>query len=171
MSWGLEENDARGLTVTGGLPFFGGPGNNYSMHGVAEVVERCRQDPGSFAWLSANGGNLNKHSAGIYSTIPVEGAWQREDPEAVQDQIEAIELPPRVRAPQGVARVETCTVVFAGGEPSWAIVVGRTSGGERFLANVTDDDPASLRQLLGDDALELEGEVRSDEGKNTFRVV
>ncbi len=35
---GLAEDDPRGLTVTGGLPFFGGPGNNYSMHGIAEMV-------------------------------------------------------------------------------------------------------------------------------------
>ena len=35
----------RGLTVTGGLPYFGGPGNNYSTHGIAEMVARCRAAP------------------------------------------------------------------------------------------------------------------------------
>ena len=34
---GLAPEDPRGLTVTGGLPFFGGPGNNYSMHAIAET--------------------------------------------------------------------------------------------------------------------------------------
>ena len=37
---GLATDDPRGLTLTGGLPFFGGAGNNYSMHGIAETVGR-----------------------------------------------------------------------------------------------------------------------------------
>ena len=38
---GLGPDDPRGLTLTGGLPFFGGPGNNYSMHAIAETVPKC----------------------------------------------------------------------------------------------------------------------------------
>ncbi|HYY12686.1 MAG TPA: hypothetical protein VE781_17245, partial [Kineosporiaceae bacterium] len=34
---GIAADDPRGLTLTGGLPFFGGAGNNYSMHGIAET--------------------------------------------------------------------------------------------------------------------------------------
>src|SRR3546814_13228280 len=45
---GLDEEDPRGFTVTGGLPFFGGAGNNYSMHAIAETVQRLRDDPGAF---------------------------------------------------------------------------------------------------------------------------
>ena len=42
---GLDRLDHRGLTVTGGLPFFGGPGNNYSMHAIASMVEQLREAP------------------------------------------------------------------------------------------------------------------------------
>ena len=35
----LKQNDPRPFTVTGGLGFFGGPGNNYSLHAVATMVE------------------------------------------------------------------------------------------------------------------------------------
>ena len=35
---GIAPDDPRGLTLTGGLPFFGGAGNNYSMHAIAEAV-------------------------------------------------------------------------------------------------------------------------------------
>ena len=38
---GLDAEDPRGLTVTGGLPFFGGPGNNYVTHSIAEMMRRC----------------------------------------------------------------------------------------------------------------------------------
>ncbi len=44
---GLPPDDPRGLTVTGGLPFFGGAGNNYSMHAIAETVQRARANPGA----------------------------------------------------------------------------------------------------------------------------
>ena len=33
---GIATDDPRGLTVTGGLSFFGGPGNNYVSHSIAE---------------------------------------------------------------------------------------------------------------------------------------
>src|SRR6185369_1581241 len=46
---GLSPSDARGLTLTGGLPYFGGAGNNYSMHAIAEAVARVREKPGSHA--------------------------------------------------------------------------------------------------------------------------
>jgi acetyl-CoA C-acetyltransferase len=32
-----------GLTQTGGLPYHGGPGNNYALHGVAAMVHTLRQ--------------------------------------------------------------------------------------------------------------------------------
>src|SRR4029079_16579289 len=68
---GLAPDDPRGLTVTGGLPFFGGPGNNYSLHAIAEMVTGLRDAPGSYVLVGANGGLLNKYSVGIYSTTPV----------------------------------------------------------------------------------------------------
>lgn len=56
------------LTVTGGLPFFGGPGNNYSSHGIATLVQSLRKDRGAYGLVLANGGFMSKESSGIYST-------------------------------------------------------------------------------------------------------
>ena len=47
---GLACDDPRGLTVTGGLPFFGGPGNNYSMHAIAAMAARFAGSPEVTAW-------------------------------------------------------------------------------------------------------------------------
>jgi acetyl-CoA C-acetyltransferase len=69
---GVAADDKRGLTVTGGLPFFGGAGNNYSMHAIAEIVQRARAHPGSFGLVGANGGIMSKYSVGVYSTTPSE---------------------------------------------------------------------------------------------------
>ena len=83
---GLPPDDPRGLTVTGGLPFFGGAGNNYSMHAIAETVQRARADPGSYGFVGANGGIMSKYSVGIYSTTPV--AWRPDASGALQAEID-----------------------------------------------------------------------------------
>ena len=73
-AWACAPDDPRGLTVTGGLPFFGGAGNNYSMHAIAETVQRARANPGSYGFVGANGGIMSKYSVGVYSTTPA--AWR-----------------------------------------------------------------------------------------------
>ncbi|HEY8172691.1 MAG TPA: acetyl-CoA acetyltransferase, partial [Dehalococcoidia bacterium] len=44
---GIAQDDLRPLTVTGGLPYFGGPGNNYVTHSIAAMVEKLRAAPGT----------------------------------------------------------------------------------------------------------------------------
>lgn len=75
------------LTETGGLPFFGGPGNNYSSHGIAALVERLRKNRGSFGLVLANGGFMSKESAGIYSTL-VPDNWSIIDNQDIQNFID-----------------------------------------------------------------------------------
>jgi acetyl-CoA C-acetyltransferase len=74
-AFGLNRDDPRGWTLTGGLPFFGGAGNNYSAHGIAEAVQRCRAAPDSYTLVGANGGIMSKYAAGVYSTKPA--SWGR----------------------------------------------------------------------------------------------
>jgi len=65
----LAEDDPRDFTVTSGLPYFGGPGNNYAMPAIAAMVERLRKMPGSFGLVTANGNYVTKHAAA--STPPL----------------------------------------------------------------------------------------------------
>ena len=58
----------RQLTRTGGLPFAGGPWNNYVMHAIATVVDDLRERPGEHGLVWANGGYTTKHAFGVYST-------------------------------------------------------------------------------------------------------
>jgi acetyl-CoA C-acetyltransferase len=55
------------MTLTGGLPFFGGPGNNYTLHAICEVVTACRRVPGSIGLAHGNGGWMSKQAVGLYS--------------------------------------------------------------------------------------------------------
>lgn len=146
---GFAHDDPRGLTLTGGLPYFGGPGNNYSMHGIAEMVARCRAAPGSTGLVFANGGYLTKHSFGVYSTTP--GYNGRRHPAALQRQVDALAAPAVQEKPNGPGRVETFTVVHDRGRPAFAIIVGRLdASSHRFLAQMHDGLDALIdRPVIG----------------------
>ncbi len=62
-------------TLTGGLSFFGGPGNSYSTHAIVALVQALRQDGSKPGMISANGGAINKESVGIYAAQPLAGDW------------------------------------------------------------------------------------------------
>src|ERR1700760_146855 len=88
---GIAGDDSRGLTLTGGLPYFGGPGNSYSLHAIAETVSEMRGVPGKFGFVGANGGIMSKYSVGIYSTEPAE--WRSDRGAELKEEIAAL---PRV---------------------------------------------------------------------------
>lgn len=133
---GLSLSDPARLTLTGGLPYFGGPGNAYSLHGIAEAVARCRAGPGDWGFVFANGGYLTKHSFGVYSTAP--GYGERQPPAVYQAEIDAMESPPFTETPAGAGLIETFTVVHDRGKPMFAILIVRLASGERCLAQMHD---------------------------------
>lgn len=165
---GLSCSDPRGLTLTGGLPFFGGPGNNYSMHAIATALPLLRAKPQQYALITANGGRLSKHATGIYSATPLRGEWQRESNAKIQAQINAMPNPEFIEAANGAAKIETYTVCFDKTIPVRGIVIGRLlETDQRFIAN-TAIDAATLEQMMQDDFLSCSGAVVSSGGMNTF---
>jgi len=164
---GIAADDPRGLTVTGGLPYFGGAGNNYSMHAIASMAERLRAEPGSFGLVGANGGILSKYSAGVYSTRPA--TWKRCDSSETQARLDAAPVPAVAYQADGAAQIETYTIVYDKGEPKHAIVVGRLDGsGARFLAMSADHDRETIERMLGEDPLGRPITVRSYGFGNRF---
>lgn len=163
---GLDETDPRGFTVTGGLPYFGGPGSNYSLHAVVSMADRLREAPGARGLVTGNGWYLTKHSATVLASAPrVSGA-----PSAPAPQRERTGPPVRLLAQaEGSARIETYTVVFSrDGAPERGVVVGRLDGGERFLAN-TPGDLATLEDLLSREGVGRSGRVVFESPMNVFR--
>jgi acetyl-CoA C-acetyltransferase len=135
---GLAPDDPRGLTVTGGLPFFGGPGNNYSMHAIAETVTRARRQPGSFGFVGANGGLMSKYSAGVYGTDPA--PRKPDNGKKLQAEIDAWAAPAVATRADGRARIETCTVTYGKNGSRAGVIIGRLEAdGRRFVARDGDD--------------------------------
>ncbi|MED5813720.1 acetyl-CoA acetyltransferase [Mycolicibacterium sp. 050232] len=160
---GLAPDDPRDLTLTGGLPFFGGPGNNYSMHGIAEAVNEMRDKPGQFALVGGNGGIASKYSVGIYSTEPAD--WVADGSAALQDEFNAQERVVITEKADGPATIETYTVRYDW-TPRTGIIIGRLdSDGSRFLATTTDEDLVAL--LSDGEPLGASIVVHSSEKRNT----
>lgn len=165
---GIPHDDPRPLTVTGGLPYFGGPGNNYVSHSIASMVERLRGDRGAFGLVTANGWHVTKHSIGIYSCRPPERPWARSDPKPDQARVDAEPHPPLDETPAGPATVETYTVLFGRDAPERAIIIGRTESGARFIAN-TPDDRRLLESMTKREMVGTQGTVsRGKDGRNIF---
>jgi acetyl-CoA C-acetyltransferase len=164
---GIAESDPRGLTVTGGLPYFGGAGNDYVMHSIVTMMEKLRAAPGKFGLCTGNGWYVTKHSAGIYSTTPTQGAWKRDDPKISQKDIDAQAHPEVIEKPQGRATVETYTVIADRKGKRFGIVIGRDAQNHRFLANTPDDD-ATLDWMMREEILGREGTVTAG-ATNIFR--
>jgi acetyl-CoA C-acetyltransferase len=158
---GLRVDDPdRPLTLTGGLTFGGGPGNNYTSHGIAQAVGALRAAPGSAALVTGLGWYATKHSVGVYaSRPPAHGgrfAWRD-----VQPDVDA--LPRRAVHPDatGPVRVETYTVTFdREGNPERGIVACRTKDDARAWGSAVDADV--LRALWTQDPIGRTATLHAD---------
>lgn len=167
---GLDPGTAPPLTLTGGLPYFGGPGSNYSMHAIAEVVARVRAAPGTEGIVVANGGYLSKHSVGVYCG-ELRGAWQPVSSTAERRHAKAQDDVTVIEDATGPGTVESYAAIYARGRPAAGFIVGRRpTTGARFLARVDAGDEAALAALFGDDVVGTRVEVRHTNGINTFTL-
>ena len=165
---GMAPDDARGVTLTGGLMRFGGPGNNYSMHAIAAVCEKLRGGPQSRGLVSANGGYLTKHAVGLYGCAPPRAPWSERQRDRVQSVVESQTHPTLVAQPApGRLVVEAHAVPFRDGAPAYGIVVGRLDDGRRCLAHAVDESGCAA--MLHDDCIGRSGEVTAGDPVNTFR--
>ncbi|MEQ1498585.1 MAG: acetyl-CoA acetyltransferase [Novosphingobium sp.] len=159
-AFGLDRDDPRGWTLTGGLPFFGGAGNNYVGHSIAEAVARCRANPGGMVLVGANGGIMSKYAAGVYSTAPADWRTSRwQSLEKIKPQWRVLDTL------DGEAAAETFTIQPGkGGEV--ATLVAR-AGDARVMAN--SSDPAICAALRGGKVAGRPVRIEDDEsGVNRF---
>ncbi|HVV37873.1 MAG TPA: acetyl-CoA acetyltransferase [Acidimicrobiales bacterium] len=129
--------DPRPLTQTGGLCFFGGPGNNYTTHGIASMVERLRAEPG-IGLVTGNGWYSTKHSLGIYSTTPPATPFRSANP---QPELNATPQTKLVDEYDGAGTLESFVVMHErDGSPAMGTVAVRVGDDSRTWATTTDRD-------------------------------
>src|SRR5205823_4987359 len=141
----MDPADPRGLTVTGGLAYHGGPASGYLTHSIAAMVERLRADADALGLVSGVGMHMTKHVFGVYSSEPRAVTPPSTVPPPAQT--------PVVAAHDGAATVAAYSVVHdREGGPSRAVLVCDLPGGARTYATLTDVDVckrAEQEELVG----------------------
>jgi len=166
----LTLDDPRPRTVTGGLAYAGGPGNNYSTHALAAMVERLRANPARVGYVSALGMAASKHAVAILSADPIRisGATGRGSP-SLPVPAKVNFGPPLVDEPApGIATVESYTVEFdRSSEPVRSYFILKLADGRRTVAN---GDPGDVPSLITEETVGKRGwlEPGADGAPNRF---
>ncbi len=159
---GLSTEDPRGPSQTGGLAHHGGPGNNYGMHSLANLMTRLRDGAGRVGWVSSLGMTATKHSIAALATDPerIKAAEGRSTQLTLPEELRT--GPELVEAPDADGRIETYTVVFGrDARPSRSVIVVRLDDGRRTLANGRPEDYLTLLETEG---VGLRGHVSAGSG-------
>jgi len=163
---GITDDDPRPLTLTGGLGFFGGPGNNYSLHGVATLAEKISSGEKSNGLVTALGWFMHKHAAGIYGSEPSTGEFKNHD---IIDQKNCFagDAPVKIKHQvNGPGIIETYTIIYSlDQKPSYAVLYGRTRDNFRFIAR-TPNNPDIFKQLTLENRVGQKVNIKFDSSKN-----
>jgi acetyl-CoA C-acetyltransferase len=137
---GLDE--ARPLSVTGGMTFAGGPLNNFVLQALVRMAQVLRADPGSRGLLTAVSGILTKQGVSLWSTEPAAGSFGFDD--VSEPTARAIEAVPVVGPLDADATVATYTVFFEGEAPERSVLLCDLDDGRRALVATPDPALAAL---------------------------
>ncbi|MES2398486.1 MAG: hypothetical protein V4573_00760 [Pseudomonadota bacterium] len=123
---------SRPLTVTGGMPFAGGPFNNYVLQATCRMAELIREGHGQNGLVSSVSGILTKQGFGIWGKRPAPGGFVFSDVSAdtalIETEIRVLE------SFSGRAKVTGYTVLHDKGQAPRALVLVDTDTGCRALA-------------------------------------
>jgi acetyl-CoA C-acetyltransferase len=166
-SFGIAAADPRPLTLTGGLPYHGGPGSNYVTHSIANSLQWLRDGRGESALVHGNGYYLTKHSVGLYTRRPP--AEAPVPPEKLQEAIDALADPLDVEPAVGAGvrgEIVAYTVPYdrdGGAEAAIGLV---DLGGRRTVAR---GDGALTAALVAGDGVGASVELEPSADGNTMR--
>jgi acetyl-CoA C-acetyltransferase len=126
----------RDYTFSGGMPFAGGPLNNYVLQTTCLLVELLRSHPGRHGLVSSVSGMLTKQGFGIFSSLPSTNGFVFED---VTQAVAELNQPLEVDADYcGEAVIAACTVLFQEDTPWRLVAICDTANKTRTVAMSED---------------------------------
>ena len=164
----LDSNDDRPLTVTGGLPYFGGPGNAYTMFSSSEMVKKLRSNPNEYGMITANSWFLTKHAINIFSCKPPQEIDWKKDFIKLQSEINSREIKNFNTKPNGLGKVISYTIVQGRKNLEYGIVIGELEDKSKFIANILGEQ-SFLKKLTENELLGIKGEVKHTSERNIFK--
>jgi acetyl-CoA C-acetyltransferase len=136
----LAADDPRPRSVTGGLPYYGGPSSNYMSHSISHIVSRLRAGAADSALCTGIGMHMTKHVAAVWARSP--GAIRRWDDHGTQHWGHPRGSDDRhvVDHLDGTGALAAATVVHdANGEPDHVIAICNLGDGARCYARTGDE--------------------------------
>ena len=164
----LDSNDDRPLTVTGGLPYFGGPGNAYTMFSSSEMIKKLRSNPNEYGMVTANSWFLTKHAINIFSCKPPQEIDWEKDFIKLQSEINSREIKNFNIKPNGLGEVISYTIVQGRKNLEYGIVIGELEDKSKFIANILGEQ-SFLKKLTENELLGIKGEVKHTSERNIFK--
>jgi len=133
---GLHTQETRPLTLTGGLAYFGGPGNNYTTHAIACAADHLVHN-GGLAMVSGLGWYATKHSVGIYGDLPPSQGFSLGDTLIDQERIDADGLPviTSLDTPSPATVIASTIVYSRDGKVIRAPVIAKLENGVQLSAD------------------------------------
>jgi acetyl-CoA C-acetyltransferase len=163
----LDVEDPRGFTVTGGLPYAGGPASAYTLHSLASMADKLRDTGGGKGLVTGNGWYLTKHSASVWSTEAGQSELRRGLIEDLPSRALDTKARPSTDDVTGPATISAYTVQYdRAGAPQRGILVGDTAAGERFIANAFD--PSVLQGFVTSEGVGVSGTLSKKDELTIF---
>ena len=165
----LLAKDALGLcastvpTITGGLPYFGGAGNNYSLHSICTMVEGIRKAPHKKGLVHSLSWYMSKYAVGIYSGVRPDKFERRNTDEYARNVDEQFPNVPVLERANGVFEIETYTVSMTrDGRPESAVIIARNERHQRLFA-YNNQDMALLISMTTSEPIGKKARVQFDD--------
>ena len=138
-------DEACPLSVTGAMPFAGGPFNHASLDGVARMVEVLRETNGGtqgskprIGLVSNLSGIFGKQGCAVFSNFPSGTGYKYEE---ITAEVAKIDKPVSLDEHYaGPATIVGYTVVFRGNEPSHGLAICDTPGNKRTVVRTEERD-------------------------------
>lgn len=150
---GIQDRGGDRITVTGGLPYGGGPGSSYVITSLVQMTRRLRSDPGSIGLVSGLGKQMSHHAYGLYSTEPQPEGSRIIDEAAVQRAVDKTPQLPVVDNYAGPATVATYTVMYdRNDEVTHGAAICDLPDGSRTYARISEPEilhEAESTELVG----------------------
>lgn len=135
----ISIDDDRAISLTGGLPYFGGPGSNYMSHSISSLVDHLRCNNTHYGMVTGIGMHMTKHVVGIWSAIrPNHSLADFDEPQraVIDDGTKNV-----VADANGVVSIDAASALFSHeGEAVSAVAICTLPDSSRCYAEITDRD-------------------------------
>ena len=137
-------------TITGGMPFAGGPLNNYMLHATAQMLIRIREHTNDIGLITGVSGMMTKQALAIWGKDPLMDFKVMD----VTAEAEKLEIPvPMSNRKDGSAKVIGCTTLYEKFNPTKAVFYAEDSQGHRLV--LTSSEENIIKQVEEEECIGL----------------